>query len=114
MGNRVNDLGRSPPHPLRHRQPLSSCSPDERVSLGAGAGYSPLECLMLIPPIATAVFAFLNTPDCLCLRNTSRTMRRFVQSNSRFFRNLVFVGRGGERWLDLLESDHERAFDSET
>lgn len=113
MENRINALGRSPPHPLRHRQTLSSCAPDERVGLRAGAGYSPLECLMLIPPIATAVLAFPNTPDYLCLRNTCRTMRRFVQSNSRFFRNLVFVGRGGERWLDLLQSNHERAFDFE-
>lgn len=96
------------PRPLCRRRTLSAMSP------ATAAGYSPLECLMLIPPIATTVFSFLNTPDYLCLRNTSRTMRIFVQSNARFFRNLVFVGRGGERWLDLLESNHRKAFDFET
>ncbi|KAF8251417.1 hypothetical protein K440DRAFT_670083 [Wilcoxina mikolae CBS 423.85] len=79
-----------------------------------GPGYSPLECLMLIPPISTCVFSFLNTPDYLCVRSSSRTMRCFVENNRRFFRNLVFLKRGGcsEKLLDILESNADNAINA--
>ena len=76
-------------------------------------GYSPLESLLLLPPIATCVFSFLNTPDYLCVRNASRTMRCFVDNNRRFFKNMVFLKRGAERWLDILESDVDNIISEE-
>ena len=75
---------------------------DGRVAFQAG--YSRLENVMLLPPIANSIFSFLNTPDHLCMRCTSRTLRVFTDANRRFFRNMVFLRRGVERWLDLLES----------
>lgn len=65
------------------------------------------ECLLLIPPISTCVFSFLNTPDNLCLRNTSKTMRCFVQNNPRFFRNLIFLRKGAGHWFDAIEKEYE-------
>ena len=62
---------------------------------------------MLLPPVATSVFGFLNTPDYLCLRNTSRTMRCFVESNPRFFRSLTLVRRGAEYLFETLEHYYE-------
>jgi hypothetical protein len=60
---------------------------------------------MVIPPVQSSVFCFLNTPDYFCVRNTSRTLRNFIDLNKRFFRNLVFLRRGGELWLDPLETE---------
>jgi hypothetical protein len=40
-------------------------------------------------------------------------MRCFVENNRRFFRNVVFLKRGGEKLLDMLESNADNAFNGE-
>jgi hypothetical protein len=69
------------------------------------AGFSPLETAILLPPVGAGVMSLLSTPDYLNVRSASRTLRGFVDGNPRFMRNLVFLRRGAEGWMDALESD---------
>jgi hypothetical protein len=69
------------------------------------AGFSPMESAMLLPPVATGVLSFLNTPDYLNVRCASRTLRNFIDGNPRFFRNMVFLRTGADSWMDALESE---------
>ncbi|TGZ84968.1 hypothetical protein EX30DRAFT_368089 [Ascodesmis nigricans] len=64
---------------------------------------SRLERAMILPPVAESIFAHCNTTDLLCIRNTSKTLRWFLNQNLRFFQNFVLLNKGAEFWEDELE-----------
>jgi hypothetical protein len=77
--------------PFSYDYPLYEVPPPSR-----GAGYSPLETALNLPPIADEIFTHLNTPSLLILRGVSRTLRSIITTNPRYFRNLAFLRPSGE------------------
>lgn len=66
---------------------------------------SPLELLVPHNPILSAIVSFLTTPALLSLYNTCHTIRYYLHSQHRYFRNLFLVpDLEAEKWEESSEA----------